>query len=163
MAEVPSTNYPIAHRLLRILASFMAGGIISQTLASLTAYVVIEDSQVAGMVSHLLIEKMSYYFLGGAFIILSLSNILIKRGLIELKCIRLPSLVLMLMIGITSFLLIPRMDYLREVALQDGMPIRLSPLANYFTFLNTLTFSLLCLEIGLGILIAWRISDSKSS
>ena len=141
----------------------MAGGIISQTLASLTAYVVIEDSQVAGMVSHLLIEKMSYYFLGGAFIILSLSNILIKRGLIELKCIRLPSLVLILAIAITSFLLIPRMDYLREVALQDGMPIRLSPLANYFTFLNTLTFSLLCLEIGLGILIAWRISGSKSS
>jgi len=163
MVEASRAKYVLTYRLLRILGSFMAGGFIAQALGSLVAYFAVEDPQVAGMIAHLLIEKMSYYFLGCCFVILSLSNILIRRGLIELKRIRLPSLVQILTISTTSFLLIPRMDYLRELALQDGMPIRLSPLANYFTFLNVLTFSMLCLEIVLGILITWRLSDLTSS
>ena len=125
-------------------------------------YLVIEDSQAAGMVAHLLIQQVSYYLLGYTFVILSLSNILIKRGLVELKDIRTPSLILILCVAFTSFLLIPRMDYLREVALQDGMPVMLSPFANYFAILNALTFSLLVVQMILGTLVAWRMSKTQS-
>ena len=129
MVEVITKKYLGSRRLLFMLSGLMAGGIISQTLGCLMGYLVIEDSQAAGMVAHLLIQQVSYYLLGCTFVILSLSNILIKRGLVELKDIRTPSLILILCVAFTSFLLIPRMDYLREVALQDGMPVMLSPFA----------------------------------
>ena len=161
MVEAITKKYLGSRRLLFMLSGLMAGGIISQTLGCLMGYLVIEDSQAAGMVAHLLIQQVSYYLLGCTFVILSLSNILIKRGLVELKDIRTPSLVLILCVAFTSFLLIPRMDYLREVALQDGMPVMLSPFANYFAILNALTFSLLVVQMILGTLVAWRMSKTN--
>ena len=141
----------------------MAGGIIAQALGCLSAYLIMEDLQAGGMVAHLLIEQLSYYFLGCAFIILSLSNILIRRGLSVLKTIRLPSLTLIVSIAVASFLLIPRMDYLRETALQDGMPVMLSPFANYFAILNSLTLLLLCVQIFSSALIVWRLGQHQST
>ncbi len=94
---------------------------------------------------------------------MSLSNILIKRGLSHLRVIRIPSLMLILTIASASFLLIPRMDYLRETALLDGMPVMLSPFANYFLILNGLTILLLITQIFFSTLIAWRLSKSQSS
>ena len=114
------------------------------------------------MLAHLLIEHLSYYFLGGTFVILSLSNVLIKKGLSSLTGIRVPSLALILAIAATSFLLIPRMDYLRETALLDGMPVMISPFANYFLILNSLTLALLIAQIALSTLIAWRLSEDES-
>jgi hypothetical protein len=118
-----------------------------------------EDSQAAGMMANLLMHHLSYYFLICTFIILSLSNILIKRGLSQLKAVRLPSLILILSVAVASFLLIPRMDYLRETALQDGVPVMFSPFASYFAILNSITFLLLCAQIFSSSLIAWRLSD----
>jgi len=84
---------------------------------------------------------------------------LIKRGISQLKVVRLPSLILIVAVGVASFLLIPRMDYLRETALQDGMPVMLSPFANYFVIVNSLTFILLCIQIFSSALVAWRLSN----
>lgn len=161
MVEALRTPYSLSCRLLRLLACLMAGSIIAQALACLTAYILMDDSQAAGMIAQLLMQHLSYYFLGSAFVILSLSNMLIKRGISCLRVIRIPSLILILAITLASFLLIPRMDYLRETALQDGMPVMLSPLANYFVVLNSLTFFLLLTQIFLSTLIAWRLSDAK--
>ena len=165
MVEVPSTptQYSLPLRLLRLLAGLMAGGIIAQVLSCLIVYLLIEDSQAAGMMAHLLMQHLAYYFLGCTFIILSLSNALIKRDLCNLKAVRLPSLILILSVAGASFLLIPRMDYLRETALQDGMPVMLSPFANYFAILNSITSLLLCTQIFTSILIAWRLCDTQSS
>ncbi|MEI6182931.1 MAG: hypothetical protein WCP25_06485 [Polynucleobacter sp.] len=158
MVEVIKTHHPLACRLLRLTAYILAGGVLAQAFSCLASYYLIYDSQAAGMLAHLLIQHLSYYFLGGTFVILSLSNVLIKKGLSFLISIRIPSLTLILAIAATSFLLIPRMDYLREAALLDGMPVMLSPFANYFLILNSLTLVFLIVQIALSVLIAWRLS-----
>jgi len=161
MVEALKTQYSFSCRLLRLLACLMAGGIIAQGVSCITAYLLMPDSQAAGMIAHFLIQDLSYYFLGCAFVILSLANILIKRGISSLKSIRIPSLILILTIATPSFLLIPRMDYLRETALLDGMPVMLSPFANYFLILNSLTFLLLVVQIFFSVVIAWRLSNTQ--
>ena len=161
MVEVPSTQYLLSIRLLRLLAGFMAGGTIAQAISCITPYLLMEDPQAASMMSDLLMQHLSYYFLGGAFIVLSLSNILIKRGIIQLRVIRMPSLVLIASVAVTSFLLIPRMDFLRETALQDGLPVMQSPLASYYLTLNGLTLLLMCTQIFSSTLIAWHLCNIK--
>lgn len=163
MVEISKNQYPLARRLLRFIAYILAGGTIAQALSCVAAVLLIHDRQAAGMVANLLVQHLSYYFLGCAFIILSLSNILIKRGVATLRSIRLPSLTLMLTVAAASFLLIPRMDYLRETALLDGMPVMLSPFANYFLILNILVNALIITQIASSILIAWRLSNAKLS
>ena len=78
-----------------------------------------------------------------------------------MKGIRIPALTLILTIAATSFLLILRMDYLRETALLDGMPVMLSPFANYFLILNSLTLLLLIVQIIFSGMMAWRLSEPK--
>ena len=163
MVEISKTQYPLARRLLRFIAYILAGGTVAQALSCLAAALLINDSQAAGMVANLLVQHLSYYFLGCAFMILSLSNILIKRGVVTLRSIRLPSLTLMLTVAAASFLLIPRMDYLRETALLDGMPVMLSPFASYFLILNALVNALIITQIASSILMAWRLSSPKLS
>jgi hypothetical protein len=161
MVEAINTPHPFANRLIRLIAYLLAGGIIAQFLSCLGAYILIGDTQASGMVAHLLIQHLSNYFLGGAFIILSLANILIGRGLSGLKKIRMPALMLILATGVSSILLIPRMEYLRETALLDGMPVMLSPFANYFVILNSLTIALVIMQIICGGLIAWSLSNPQ--
>jgi hypothetical protein len=161
MVEIIRPQYPLAHRLLRFLACLLVGGIISQIIACLAAPLLINDSQAAGMVANIVVQHLSYYFLGCAFAILSVANILIKKNAYLLKNIRLPLLTLMMAIAAVSFLLIPRMDYLRETALIDGMPVMLSPFANYFQILNILVMLLLLMQIISSFLVAWRLVDSE--
>jgi len=158
MVEVPQTQYLLSCRLLRLISYLLAGGEIAQLVSCLAAYLFVNDSQAAGMVAHLLIQDLSYYFMGCTFVILSLSNALVKRGLSSIKGIRTPSLILIMAIATTSFLLIPRMDYLRETALLDGMPVMISHFAAYFLVLNSLALLLLIAQILSSALIAWRLS-----
>lgn len=162
MIEVPKSQYLLPYRLIRLLAYLLAGASLVQALGCLTAYLLMIDSQAAGMMAHLLMQHLSYYFLGCTFIILSLSNILIKRGISELKGIRWPSLMLAVSVAAASFLLIPRIDYLRDTALDDGMPVMLSPFANYFVILNSIVFLLLCAQIFCSALVARRLNDAQS-
>ncbi len=163
MIADPKNHYLFPCRLLRLLAVLMAVAIFFQALGCLAAYLLMLDSQAAGMMAHLLMQQLSYYFLGCTFVILSLANILIKRGVSQLKAIRVPSLILTISIAVVSFLLIPRMDYLRDTALDAGMPVMLSPFANYFVTLNSIAFLLLCAQIASGTLIAWRLSGTQST
>ena len=163
MIADPKNKYLFPCRLLRLLAVLMAVAIFFQALGCLAAYLLMLDSQAAGMMAHLLMQQLSYYFLGCTFVILSLANILIKRGVSQLKAIRVPSLILTISIAVVSFLLIPRMDYLRDTALDAGMPVMLSPFANYFVTLNSIAFLLLCAQIASGTLIAWRLSGTQST
>ena len=123
MVEGLEKNYILSIRFLRLLAYLMTGAMIAQALGCLITYLSMQDTQAAGMVCQLLIQHLSYYFLGCAFLILSLCNLLVRRGVSQLKIIRLPSLILILCVALTSFLIIPRMDYLQEIALQDGLPV----------------------------------------
>jgi hypothetical protein len=138
----------------------MAGAIFAQALGCLSAYLLMMDSQAAGMMAHLLMQELANYFLGCAVVILSLSNVLVKRGISDLKTVRLPALILIVSVAGASFLLIPRMDYLRETALADGMPVMLSPFANYFAILNSMTLAALFAQIFSSALIALRLSQA---
>lgn len=122
-----------------------------------------KDNQAAEMLALLIIKQISYYLARSSFDILGLSNILIKHGVLALKGVRFPSLILILSTALSNFLLIPRMDYLREIALQDGMTVMLSSLTNYYSILNWLTFSSLFAQIILGMIIAWRMTNTQSA
>ncbi len=163
MVESTQDQYQFAKRFLRFISYLLLGGVIAQLFSCLTAYFFIGDTQAAGMLAHILIQQLSYYLLACTFIILSLANVLIKRGQYGLRAIRIPSLLLILVTATTSFLLIPRMDYLRETALLDGMPVALSPFANYFAILNTLTFVSVIIQIVCCGLVAWRLSKPRSA
>lgn len=162
MIQVLKSQYLLPCRLLRLLAYLMVSAVIAQALGCLTAYLLMQDSQAAGMMAHLLIEQLSYYFLGCALVILSLSNILIKRGVAQLKAVRLPSLIFIVSVAVASFLLIPRMDYLRETALEAGMPVRLSSFANEFFMLDGIAFLLLCAQIFFSAQVARRLRHLQS-
>ncbi len=163
MVETLQDQYHPAYRILRFISYLLLGGVIAQLFSCLSAYFFIGDTQAAGMLAHILIQQLSYYLLACTFIILSLANVLIKRGQYGLRAIRIPSLLLILFTATTSFLLIPRMDYLRETALLDGMPVALSPFANYFVILNTLTFVSVIIQIVCCGLMAWRLSKPRSA
>ena len=163
MVEVIRNQHSFAYRLLRFFANLLAGGVIAQAIGCLTAYASMSDTQAAGMLAHLIMQHLAYYFLGCGFAILSLANILIKRGVSSLKSIRLPSLILMLTVSLANFLLIPRMDYLQETALLDGMPVMLSPFAHYFAILNFLLLFLVLAQIVSSALVAWRLNALQSS
>jgi hypothetical protein len=150
--------YSLAVRLLQLFSVVLSVLLLTQTLYLLFVYYQSTDTQAAGMLADLMIEDLSPYILILIFILLSTSNILIKRGLFELKRLRLPSLILTAATFIPSYLLIPRMDYLRETALTDGFPVMLSPLARYFFFLSALEILLLTTQIACGLLITWRLS-----
>ncbi len=163
MVETLQDQYHPAYRILRFISYLLLGGVIAQLFSCLSAYFFIGDTQAAGMLAHILIQQLSYYLLACTFVILSLANVLIKRGEYGLRAIWIPSLLLILFTATTSFLLIPRMDYLRETALLDGMPVALSPFANYFVILNTLTFVSVIIQIVCCGLMAWRLSKPRSA
>ncbi len=163
MVESTQDQYQFAMRFLRFISYLLLGGVIAQLFSCLTAYFFIGDTQAAGMLAHILIQQLSYYLLACTFIILSFANVLIKRGQSGLRAIRIPSLLLILVTATTSFLLIPRMDYLRETALLDGMPVALSRFADYFAILNTLTFISAIIQIVCCGLVAWRLNKPRSA
>ena len=163
MVESTQDQYQFAKRFLRFISYLLLGGVIAQLFSCMSAYFFIGDTQAAGMLAHILIQQLSYYLLACTFVILSLANVLIKRGQYGLRAIRIPSLLLILFTATTSFLLIPRMDYLRETALLDGMPVALSPFANYFAILNGLTFAAVVTQMICCGLMAWRLSKPRSA
>jgi len=163
MVESTQDQYQFANRFLRFISYLLFGASIAQFFSCLSAYLFIGDAQAAGMLAHILIQHLSYYLLGCTFITLSLANVLIKRGQHGLRAIRIPALLLILVTAISSFLLIPRMDYLRETALLDGIPVALSPFASYFAILNGLTFTLVMTQIICSGLMAWRLSKPRST
>lgn len=163
MVASTQDQYRLANRFLRSISYLLLGGVVAQFFSCLSAYFLIADTQAAGMLAHLLIQHLSYYFLGSAFVILSFANILVRRRQHKLRTIRIPALLLILATAVSSFLLIPRMDYLRETALLDGMPVALSPLANYFATLNNLTLAFVITQIICCGLMAWRLSKPQSA
>jgi len=51
------------------------------------------------------------------------------------------------------------MDYWRKAALQDGMPVILGALAQYFWILNGLKILVLIAQVVFIVLISWRLSE----
>lgn len=163
MVALPKDAYPISISILKFLSYLLGGGIITQFLVVISAYITMEDSQAANMIAQEISKQLSYYFLGCGFLIMSMSNVLIKRGVIDLRVVRILSLLLIALISGTSFLIIPRMEYLIETALLDGMPVMQSPLARYFFIVNSLAATSIIAQIYLGVLVSWRLNSECST
>lgn len=148
--------YSTARRLITCLCLLLGGGLVAQLLSIIVMRIASSDIQAGGMLADIITQYLANYFLGIAFIVLSVSNLLIKRGLVEYKRLRLPTIILAASTAIVAFMLIPRMDYLRETALLDGLPILYAPSAAYFITLSALSTSLLLIQLASGGVLLWR-------
>ena len=159
----PANPYRTAQRLITCLCLLLSGGLVAQLLSNIVVRIASSDIQAGGMLADIITQYLANYFLGIAFIVLSVSNLLIKRGLLEYKRLRLPTIGLAASTAIVAFMLIPRMDYLRETALQDGLPVLFSDSAAYFTTLAALATSLLLIQLVSGGVLVWRQLNPKKS
>ena len=154
-------QYSSTRRLISCLCLLLGGGLIAQLLCIIVVRIASSDIQAGGMLADIITQYLANYFLGIAFIVLSVSNLLIKRGLVEYKRLRLPTIVMAISTAIVAFMLIPRMDYLRETALLDGLPVLYSASAAYFTTLAALATSLLFIQLVSGGMLVWRQLNQK--
>jgi hypothetical protein len=155
--------YSATRRFITCLCLLLGGGLLGQLLSLIVVRIASSDIQAGGMLADIITQYLANYFLGIAFIVLSVSNLLIKRGLVEYKRLRLPTIILAISTAIVAFMLIPRMDYLRETALLDGLPVLYSASAAYFTTLAALATSLLLIQLGSGGVLVWRQLNPKKS
>jgi hypothetical protein len=155
--------YSATRRFITCLCLLLGGGLLGQLLSLIVVRIASSDIQAGGMLADIITQYLANYFLGIAFIVLSVSNLLIKRGLVEYKRLRLPTIVLAISTAIVAFMLIPRMDYLRETALLDGLPVLYSDSAGYFTTLAALATSLLLVQLASGGVLVWRQLNPKKT
>ena len=153
--------YSATRRFITCLCLLLGGGLLGQLLSLIVVRIASTDIQAGGMLADIITQYLANYFLGIAFIVLSVSNLLIKRGLVEYKRLRLPTIVMAISTAIVVFMLIPRMDYLRETALLDGLPVLYSASAGYFTTLAALATSLLFIQLVSGGMLLWRQLNQK--
>ena len=161
LIAVDSDPYTATQRFITCLCLLLGGGLLGQLLSIIVVRIASSDIQAGGMLADIITQYLANYFLGIAFIVLSVSNLLIKRGLMEYKRLRLPTIVLAISTAIVVFMLIPRMDYLRETALLDGLPVLYSASAAYFTTLAALATSLLFIQLVSGGMLLWRQLNQK--
>lgn len=143
-------------RVLTCICLLLGGGLVAQLLSVIVVRITSTDIQAGGMLADIITQYLANFFLGIAFVVLSVSNLLIKRGLVQYKRLRLPTIVLAASTAVMAFILIPRMDYLRETALLDGLPILYAPTAAYFITLSALSNSLMLLQLASGGVLLWR-------
>jgi len=148
--------YRSTQRFINCLCLLLGGGLVGQLLSIIVVRIASSDIQAGGMLADIITQYLANYFLGIAFVVLSVSNLLIKRGLVEYKRLRLPTIILAASTAIVAFMLIPRMDYLRETALLDGLPVLYAPSATYFLTLSALSTSLLLIQLASGGVLLWR-------
>jgi hypothetical protein len=159
----PINPYRSTRRFISCLCLLLGGGLVAQLLSMIVVRIASSDIQAGGMLADIITQYLANYFLGIAFVVLSVSNLLISRGLVEYKRLRLPAIILAISTAIVAFMLIPRMDYLRETALQDGLPVLFSDSAAYFTTLAALATSLLLIQLASGGVLVWRQLNPKKS
>jgi len=148
-------------RILTCLCLLLIGGLVAQLGSAIVVRIASSDIQAGGMLADIITQYLANYILGIAFIVLSVSNLLIKRGLVQYKQLRLPTIVLAASTAVMAFMLIPWMDYLRETALLDGLPILFAPTAAYFITLSALSNSLMLIQLASGSVLLWRQLNPK--
>lgn len=153
--------YSATRRLITCLCLLLTGGLVAQLLSAIVVRIASSDIQAGGMLADIITQYLANYVLGIAFLVLSVSNLLIKRGLGQYKRLRLPTIILATSTAIMAFMLIPRMDYLRETALLDGLPVLYAPSAAYFITLSALSTSLMVIQLASGVVLLWRQLNPK--
>lgn len=150
-----------AQRLFILIAGMWVGSILAVGyLVAPTIFTTLTDRQVAGMVAGSIFKAEAYLSIIICIALMVLANLLVTRGLHQYRAIRLLLLGMLICSAAASFVLIPWLDTLRDQALLEGMPVRLSPSADLFRKLHGVSGVLFLIQSALGIYLVWRLTKT---
>lgn len=121
-------------------------------------FITLADPQAAGMVAGGLFYVEGTISLITGVLLLVLANLLVKRGLNRYRSVRWFLLVMLLAAAGMAFVTQPMMDALRQEALDLGLAVMQSPMAESFKRLHGLSSVLYLLQSIFGLAILWRVS-----
>lgn len=121
-------------------------------------FITLEDPQAAGTVAGGLFYVESSISLVTGVLLLVLANLLVKRGLNRYRSVRWFLLVMLLAAAGNAFITQPMMDALRQEAIEMGLAIMQSPMAQSFKRLHGVSSVLYLLQSLFGLAILWRVS-----
>ena len=152
-----------AQRLFILVAGLWVGSILTVGyLVAPTIFGTLTDRQVAGVVAGSIFRVEAYLSTVVCIVLMVLANLLVARGLIQYKIIRLILLGMLLCSVAASFVFIPWMNALRDQALLNGMPVMLSPSADVFGKLHGASSIVFMIQSALGLYLVWRLTKPNS-
>lgn len=152
-----------AQRLFILVTGLWVGSVLTVGyLVAPTIFGTLTDRQVAGMVAGSIFRVEAYLSTIVCIALMVLANLLVNRGLIQYKIIRLNLLGMLLCSVAASFVFIPWMNTLRDQALLNGMPVMLSPSADVFGKLHGASSLVFMIKSALGLYLVWRLTKPNS-
>jgi hypothetical protein len=159
MQTVETPNHIGAQRLFILIAGLWVGSLLAVGyLVAPAIFSTMTDRQAAGMVAGSIFKLEAYLSLIVCIGLMVLANLLVNRGLNQFRIIRWLLLAMLLCSLAAAFVFIPWMDALRDNALDQGMPVMLSPSATLFGRLHGASSILFTLQSLLGIFLVWRLT-----
>ncbi len=148
-----------AQRLFIVIAGLWVGSLLAVGyLVAPAIFSTMSDRQAAGMVAGSIFKLEAYLSLIVCIGLMVLANLLVNRGLNQFRIIRWLLLAMLLCSLAAAFVFIPWMNTLRDTALDQGMPVMLSPSATLFGRLHGASSILFMLQSLLGIFLVWRLT-----
>ena len=148
-----------AQRLFILIAGLWVGSLLAVGyLVAPAIFSTMSDRQAAGMVAGSVFKLEAYLSLIVCIGLMVLANLLVNRGLNQFRVIRWLLLAMLLCSLAAAFVFIPWMNTLRDNALDQGMPVMLSPSATLFGRLHGASSILFMLQSLLGIILVWRLT-----
>jgi cytochrome c biogenesis factor len=132
-------------------------------LVTPTLFAILDDKQVAGMIAGEIFKNTSFVSLICSIFLLFYANILVKRGLENFKPIRWLLLLCICLTILGAFVIQPWMSELREIALNNGAPVMMSPQAKVFSQLHHVSSLLFTIEVFANFIIFWFASRGKTN
>jgi hypothetical protein len=159
MQNLEAPNHMGAQRLFIVIAGLWVGSLLAVGyLVAPAIFSTMSDRQAAGMVAGSIFKLEAYLSLIVCIGLMVLANLLVNRGLNQFRIIRWLLLAMLLCSLAAAFVFIPWMNALRDNALDQGMPVMLSPSATLFGRLHGASSILFMLQSLLGILLVWRLT-----
>ncbi len=159
MQTLETSDHIGAQRLFILIAGIWVGSLLAVGyLVAPAIFSTMSDRQAAGMVAGSIFKLEAYLSLIVCIGLMVLANLLVNRGLNQFRIIRWLLLAMLLCSLAAAFVFIPWMNTLRDNALDQGMPVMLSPSATLFGRLHGASSILFMLQSLLGIFLVWRLT-----
>ena len=159
MQTLETSHHIGAQRLFTLIAGIWVGSLLAVGyLVAPAIFSTMSDRQAAGMVAGSIFKLEAYLSLIVCIGLMVLANLLVNRGLNQFRIIRWLLLAMLLCSLAAAFVFIPWMNTLRDTALDQGMPVMLSPSATLFGRLHGASSILFMLQSLLGIFLVWRLT-----
>ncbi|WP_215387679.1 DUF4149 domain-containing protein [Polynucleobacter sp. AM-7D1] len=159
MQTLETSHHIGAQRLFILITGIWVGSLLAVGyLVAPAIFSTMSDRQAAGMVAGSIFKLEAYLSLIVCIGLMVLANLLVNRGLNQFRIIRWLLLAMLLCSLAAAFVFIPWMNTLRDTALDQGMPVMLSPSATLFGRLHGASSILFMLQSLLGIFLVWRLT-----